>query len=65
MKCFVDAQAGVDKEAVAVCAICGMGLCKDHVREIEVDMAPVSPWAVKSSMAILCDRCVKAVQPHR
>ena len=59
MKCYVDAKAGVDKDAVAVCAICGKGLCMDHAREEEIDMAQVSPWEAKSSEAILCDACAK------
>jgi len=63
MKCYQDAKAGVDKEAVAVCAVCGRGLCLDHAREKEVETAHVSPWEVKSMMAILCDQCAEAMHP--
>ena len=34
MKCYVDALEGKDKEAVAICIVCGMGVCLDHaIRE--------------------------------
>jgi hypothetical protein len=59
MKCYQDAKAGKDVEAVAVCAVCGKGLCMDHATEKEVEMAHVSPWEVKSATAILCDQCAE------
>ena len=34
MKCYVDAMEGKDKDAVAICIVCGMGVCLDHaIRE--------------------------------
>jgi len=60
MKCYVCTKNGMSKDAVAVCALCGMALCVDHVVEREVSGATVSPWGVKSSMIILCGRCARA-----
>ena len=30
MRCFEHAQAGVDTEAVGICARCGVALCDEH-----------------------------------
>ena len=45
-------------DAVAVCSICGMGLCLAHVVEREVNItARVSGWASETTMVVLCERC--------
>lgn len=63
MKCMVDSRAGKDRDAVAVCGVCGMGLCADHLVEREVPMVHrVSGWASETAMLILCERCSKAQQ---
>ncbi len=62
MKCYTHAKEGVDKEAVAVCAVCGMALCMEHVHEREVPMVQrVSGWAGQTTMHILCERCAKTL----
>jgi len=30
MKCYVCAKMGKDTDAVAVCIVCGMGVCMEH-----------------------------------
>lgn len=62
MKCFMDAEKGVDKEAVAVCSVCGMGLCMDHVVRHELPIRRGgSDWVETATMQILCETCAKAV----
>jgi len=61
MKCYEHAKQGKDVEAVAVCAICGMGVCIDHLVEREVPLVhAVSGWASETAMQILCQRCAQA-----
>jgi len=61
MRCLVHARAGGSEEAVAACAVCGMGLCEEHLIEREVPVVrEVSGWAGKTAMMILCERCAKA-----
>ena len=36
MKCYVCAKKGLDNEAVAVCIVCGMGVCMEHATVEEV-----------------------------
>lgn len=37
MKCYICAQQGEDSDAVAICVVCGMGVCMDHVIREEVE----------------------------
>jgi len=63
VKCFIDARAGTDRDAVAVCGVCGMGLCPDHLVERVVPLVKaVSGWASETAMLVLCERCSKAQQ---
>ncbi len=31
MKCYICAQQGKTTDAVAICIVCGMGVCMDHL----------------------------------
>ena len=46
---------------MAVCSICGMGLCLAHLIEREVNITGrVSGWASETSVVVLCERCASA-----
>ena len=38
MKCYVCAKEGKDTEAIAICIVCGMGLCEDHIGHEELEV---------------------------
>ncbi|OPY39084.1 MAG: hypothetical protein A4E35_00318 [Methanoregula sp. PtaU1.Bin051] len=38
MKCYVCAREGKDSDAVAVCIVCGMGLCMRHAVRTETEV---------------------------
>ena len=62
MKCFIDAKVGTVKDAVAVCAVCGMGLCLDHLTERRMPQAASTGEAgTTGQMLVLCERCAAAV----
>jgi hypothetical protein len=62
MKCYVDAKSGIEKDAVAVCAVCGMGLCMEHVHPHELPLQRWgSDWINQTAMQILCETCEKAM----
>jgi hypothetical protein len=44
MKCYVCAKQGVDKDAVAICIVCGMGLCLGHVFKEELLVKDIIDW---------------------
>ena len=47
MKCYVCAKQGVDEEAVAICIICGMGLCLGHAFKEELLVRDVIDWGLE------------------
>jgi hypothetical protein len=44
MKCYVCAKQGMDKDAVAICIVCGMGLCMGHVFKEELLVRDIIDW---------------------
>jgi hypothetical protein len=44
MKCYVCAKLGVDEPAVAICIVCGMGLCLGHAFKEELLVKDVIDW---------------------
>lgn len=62
MKCYVDAKAGTDKEAVAVCSVCGKGLCMEHTNVRTMQMRRETDWVLHETDYILCDTCLAAIK---
>jgi len=44
MKCYICAKQGVDSEAVAICIVCGMGLCMGHAFKEELLVKDIIDW---------------------
>ena len=44
MKCYICAKQGVDSDAVAMCVVCGMGLCMGHAFKEELLVRDVIDW---------------------
>lgn len=62
MNCYVCTKEGQASVAVAACAVCGMGLCMDHVHERTVSRQRQPPgWdeSLTTTMYIFCERCAK------
>ncbi|ADC65519.1 Uncharacterized conserved protein UCP037465, zinc finger protein, AF1427 [Ferroglobus placidus DSM 10642] len=38
MKCYICAEQGKDSDAVAICIVCGMGVCMEHLVREEVEL---------------------------
>ncbi|GAB4312592.1 MAG: DUF2180 family protein [Methanobacteriaceae archaeon] len=67
MKCYICAQEGKDSEAVAICIVCGMGLCMDHAIREDVEIweggYPLpSKKQEKTLPKILCPECYAALK---
>jgi len=65
MKCWICAEKGVDTDAVAVCTLCGMGLCREHAIREEIPVQEGGyPFPLtkgqKSLPRILCPECSTA-----
>lgn len=67
MKCYMCALEGKDSDAVAICVVCGMGLCMDHVIRDEVEIweggFPLPSKKLEHTLPkILCEWCYKAFE---
>jgi hypothetical protein len=73
MKCYVCAKQGVDEEAVAICIICGMGLCLGHVFKEELLVRDVIDWGFgeekitypKTLPRFICAECKLAIEQRK
>ncbi len=70
MKCYVCAKEGKDNDAVAICIVCGMGLCEDHIIHEEMDVwsggYPFPSEKLDDTLPrILCKRCYEALQKSK
>lgn len=66
MKCYVCAHNGGETDAVAICIVCGMALCKDHLIREDIDMweggYPLPPHKLKKKLPrVLCRECSDAL----
>lgn len=62
MKCYVHAKQGSSEEAVAVCEVCGMGICMEHAveRDLPVRSSPGMAGYPQRAMIIMCEQDAKA-----
>jgi hypothetical protein len=44
MKCYICAKQGVNEEAVAICIVCGMGLCMGHAFKENLLVRDIIDW---------------------
>ncbi len=59
MKCYQCAKENKDRDAVAVCKECGMGICMEHAveRKPEPRTVGLEGFAGSTTMRILCPSC--------
>lgn len=70
MRCYICDQQGKESPAVAICVVCGMGLCRDHAIREELSMwetvhqgpAPTRRRLPQSLPRFLCPPCQAALQ---
>ena len=60
MNCYPCAKESAASEAVAVCSVCGKGLCLQHAVERDLPLVQrVSGWVDQSLVHILCRQCAE------
>jgi len=67
MKCYICNEEGKDSDAVAICIVCGMGLCSQHAIREETEMwtggYPFPEEKLEHTLPrILCKYCVNALK---
>jgi hypothetical protein len=73
MKCYVCAKQGVDEEAVAICIVCGMGLCLGHAFKEELLVRDVIDWGFgeerieypRTLPRFICAECKLAIEQRK
>lgn len=69
MVCYICAESGSRSEAVAICIMCGMALCKDHLvreelpvwEELHTGMAATRRELPDRLPRFLCQDCHRAL----
>jgi hypothetical protein len=69
MKCYICSEKGVEKDAVAICVVCGMGVCREHLVREEISVTDVFDWGIerekivypKTCPRILCVYCYESL----
>ncbi len=69
LKCYICAKSGKDTDAVAVCIVCGMGVCMEHARREETPVwkgdYPVRlEKDIENIRRILCPPCHEALKEN-
>lgn len=73
MKCYVCAKQGVDKDAVAICIVCGMGLCMGHAFKEELLVKDIIDWGFgeeritypRTLPRFICAECKLAIEQRK
>jgi hypothetical protein len=73
MKCYICAKLGVDEEAVAICIVCGMGLCLGHAFKEELIVRDIIDWGFgeerieypKTLPRFICAECKLAIDQRK
>lgn len=73
MKCYVCAKQGVDKDAVAICIVCGMGLCLGHAFKEELLVKDIINWGFGEERIeyphtlprFICAECKLAIEQRK
>lgn len=73
MKCYVCAKQGVDEEAVAICIVCGMGLCLGHAFKEELLVKDIVDWGLGEEKItypsklprFICAECKLAIEQRK
>lgn len=69
LKCYICDEKGVDEEAVVVCIVCGIGLCRDHARRVDLPISegyyPMPVKTLKKGLPrFMCEECLEKVLPE-
>ncbi len=70
MKCYVCAKQGKDEPAIAICIVCGMGLCMEHATKEELLVRDIIDWGFGEERIeyphtlprFLCGECKLAIE---
>jgi hypothetical protein len=73
MRCYPCAGQGKVNEAVAICVVCGMGICADHAIREELLVEDIIDWGLGQEKVrypyplprMICPDCKRAIEQRR
>jgi hypothetical protein len=64
MKCYICSEKGVERDAIAVCIVCGMGVCREHLIREEMPVAEIFDWGIKREQIVYPKSCPRILCPY-
>jgi hypothetical protein len=64
MKCYICSEKGVERDAIAVCIVCGMGVCREHLIREEMPVAEIFDWGIKREEIVYPKSCPRILCPY-
>ncbi len=69
MKCYICDQAGKKTDAIAICIVCGIAVCKEHSVREQIPVTETYKWGMGEEKVtlplplprILCEWCYQAL----
>ena len=69
MKCYICDQEGKETDAIAICIVCGIAVCKEHSVREQIPVTETYKWGLGEEKVtlplplprILCDWCYQAL----
>lgn len=69
MKCYICDQEGKETDAIAICIVCGIAVCKEHSVREQIPVTETYKWGMGEEKVtlplpvprILCDWCYQAL----
>ena len=69
MKCYICDQEGKETDAIAICIVCGIAVCKEHSVREQIPVTETYKWGMGEEKVtlplpvprILCEWCYQAL----
>ncbi len=69
MKCYICNQSGKETDAIAICIVCGIAVCKEHSVREQIPVTETYKWGLGEEKVtlplplprILCEWCYQAL----
>ncbi len=69
MKCYICDQEGKETDAIAICIVCGIAVCKEHSVREQIPVTETYKWGLGEEKVtlplplprILCEWCYQAL----
>jgi hypothetical protein len=69
LRCYICDEKGAVEEAAAICIACGIGLCSNHAKRVDMPISeghyPMPVKILKKGLPrFMCEECLEKVLPE-